>query len=316
VRSILPAVIIFIGSVLVPNKATAAPAAGLTITPAMATISLASGQTEATTQITVRNTYQTPVTVAFKAALPRSTVRSLLSDQQLNGVLHIAPAAVTIEPQQTVTQVLTLQDNPALPPGSTSVVVRAEEQRASRGGIAILPSLEVPLVLLKQAGAVSKLALEQVSVAPFNMTLPNVMTARFRNQGNTIAIPRGTISIRDPHGTDMAAGVINGDSLALVTEASARLETKLTQTGRAVWPGRYTAHLSYRVSGSDMPFASESVSFWYVAWWQLVLVLGAGVGIYYAVRRGLPWLRTRRSPKVVLTPKPAKRHRLIGRDIT
>jgi hypothetical protein len=283
----------------------------------MATLELAQNQQQTTTRIAVTNGYQTAVTVAFTVGFSHAAglAKSSLSAQQLAGIVHVQQPLVTLAPNQTVTQIITLQDSPALPPGSTPLAVTITQQPGSSQGVSVVPSLQVPLVLLKDAGATSHVTLQQVALPRAGLVIPASAAVRLKNEGNTIAIPRGSITIRDPRGRDVAAGIINESSLAVLPGNSLEISTKLVPLARAVLPGRYTAEVSYRPL-SGQPAAITHTSLWYVAWWHVVLVLAGGAALYVGTRRAVGRFRKRPTGGPSSTTPPAKKQRLIGRDIT
>lgn len=107
-----------------------------------------------------------------------------------------------------------------------------------------------------------------------NWRLPTLINLRFRNDGNVHIYPRGTITITDPLGRQVARGVINPDSGAILPETYRVYPTKLDVKSLAWLPGRYKLTIAYRREDQAVP------QIWVNSFWFINL---AGLGLLSAL---------------------------------
>jgi len=315
VRNGVLVVALFLIGLLFTEKVIAAPA-GVTVSPATVTLELQPGQTQAGTDMTVGNTYATAITLDFSVAaqpIPGSGERTLTA-KQLENIVHLQAYHLELQPGQRMVQHITVQDDKVLLPGSTPIALSLTQHSvATASQIAITPKLDIPIVLLKDKGATSSFAMAQGDWPRFAWSLPRTFKATFRNTGNTIVIPRGSIAVTDTNGRTIASGVINEGSLAVVPGGRLQTANVVHQETHRMSSGRYRMAMAYKTSGQEISTV-RNVSFFYIAWWQVIGFVGIAVGLVIACKKLWSTVRKRLHKKAA--DPPPKRIKLIGRDIT
>ncbi|NTW13690.1 MAG: hypothetical protein HGA31_01525 [Candidatus Moranbacteria bacterium] len=81
--------------------------------------------------------------------------------------------------------------------------------------------------------------------------VPDKVSVRFRNDGNTHLVPRGRIFVEDPFGRVVREGVLNADSGRMLPESQRIFSVALKPIHRALFPGTYTIGVEYRYDGND-----------------------------------------------------------------
>lgn len=290
----------FIAPLFLTPKAQAAT--GVTVTPANPTITLPKDHIEGQTTISFTNNYDRQVNLHLAVA---TAANATTADKQV-------PAAVTfdggdrliLEPGQTATKTLRLHDQENLPPGSqrTDLVIT---QDAADGNVGISPQLRLPLITVKQDGAITAISLAAIDRPGLATAMPGKLGISLKNSGNMLAIPRGFVEITNSSGQVLAKGTINTDSLALAPGQTAVFSTPLTKLGSNLLPGRYRVNVSYGLGGSN-PARVASTNLIYFAWWHIAAVVVLFAALYMATKLALK-LKTRkpkrRAPSFVLAKR-------------
>lgn len=285
-------------------------ASGLTITPATLQLKLAKGQTEKTAEFTVTNNYDRLVALSF--ALEPAASAQAAADPA--AYLHIRQNYVMLEPGQSLEQAITLTDSQKLAPGSTPVDLIVTQSNMAGGSVGVRGSIRLPVVLVKEEGAVSALALASLKTPGLSLIMPSSLTASIKNSGNVVAIPRGTVTVVAPGGQVVSSGALNTASLALGPGNQSALTTPLNKIASPRWPGVYRIHLSYGLGGGQTAKTS-SAWFVYAAWWHLVLMGVLAAAAYLFRKQLLHFVQNLQILRRAHRPPP-KRTLLIGRDIT
>lgn len=252
----------------ISSKGVSAQNTGLTITPATLTLSVPKGETDKTTTFTLSNHYPRPVTIRFafeaRTGSPSST--------NPGSYLKLAQDVVTIDANGSFTQTILFRDETSVTPGSHQADLVITQIAAQTSDVSVQPSVRMPVVLVKEDGAISSIALTKLSGSGFHLTMPESLTATISNTGNMIAIPRGFVQISTIGGSVIRKGVLNTSSFAVSPSGNVALATPLNALNAALWPGFYKTTVSYGLGGGQ---ASASVSSWfvYVAWWHLVILV-------------------------------------------
>jgi hypothetical protein len=284
-------------------------AGGVTIAPATLTLRLASGASTQTTNFTVTNNYLGPVRLHF-AFEPRANTISHLDPKSY---LSISQPDVTLAAGASLKQTVVLRDIRALGPGSRQPeLVVTQTSSGGAATIGVLPSIRMPIIVIKEDGAVSAISLGKLYAPYIGFSLPKNITTTIHNNGNMIAIPRGFITVTGPNGTLMRKGILNEASKALSPGADLALTTPLHNLGSARWPGIYKISLSYGLGGGQKTLVS-SHSMFYVAWWHVLLAAALAVIIRYLWQHTKLWQHDR---KLKAKRQASRRILLIGRDIT
>lgn len=286
---------------------SAASKGGLTLSPATITLNLAAGSTRQNADFTVTNQYDAPMTISFSFEAKEEEPGAKIKP---SGYLAVAQQSVTLAAGESSKQTITLTDNGKLGPGSQLADLLISQAGASGSNIGILPSIRMPLVIVKQDGAVSSVSLAKLSSSRFGFTIPASFDATLHNDGNVIAIPRGKIIVTAPDGSVVRQGVLNTSSSAVAPGDDITLNTPINNLEGAFWPGIYRTTLSYGLGGGQ---AAKTASGWffYVAWWHILALAIMGAAGYFGIKY-LPKIQRKHPP----AHHPPKRTLLIGRDIT
>lgn len=267
-----------------PHAHAVATSGGLTVTPATVTLSLGKNESEQRSTLTITNQYATPITLGFAFGTKKD---ALERDKQAAQLLRAALPSVTLAPSQSFAQTIIFSASDALPPGSQQVELIISQATTPGTAIGILPELRLPLITIKEEGAITNLALTTMERPAVGLALPSTIHATLQNTGNMIAIPRGVITITAPNGTVVGQGTLNTASAALSPGDSARFSTPITSLANATIPGPYNIHASYGLGGGQAA-QTANTHFFYIAWWHLTLGATLAGGTYYVVRHILP----------------------------
>lgn len=257
---------------------------GLTVTPATATLSLSKDEAEARSAITITNNYAAALALEFRfAGIQNATPQ----DKRALQALRVATPTTILQPGQTFTQTVILAATDALAPGSQQVDLILSQATTSGGAIGVLPELRLPLIIVKEAGAITRTLVTGIQHPALGLRLPSEVNATLQNTGNMITIPRGVITITAPNGTVIGKGTLNSASTALSPGANTRFRTAITPLANAFLPGPYTITITHG-QGGGAPAQTTRARFLYVAWWHIACAIIAFVAAYYALRTILP----------------------------
>lgn len=285
----------------------AAPSGGITVAPAALQLDLKEGSQQASKTFTIRNNYPATVTLRFSLETPTSRQQG---GQDVRSQITIRQQTLELAAEQEASQMLTVSDSDKLQPGSQQADLVISQQGTAATGVGILPSMRLPVTVIKYNGAVTSLGLTHVASPGFAMDIPTSVTITLKNEGNMVAIPRGTVRIVSPSGTVVGKGVLNESSKAVVPGGTLQLTTSFTSLAGSMTPGDYRIVTEYG-AGGDTASRTQTTTFIYVAWWHAALMTLIAMGGWALYRYGRQ-LRTRR----LAAKKKPKRQLLIGRDIT
>jgi len=261
----------------------AANAGGITLSPATLTLSLPKGASQQQAQFTVSNKYDVAVNLHFGFGQSVTTpgVTGSAAKQ-----LSIAPDDLLLPAKSSASPTITLSASSALPPGSQEMDLIITQETTASTNVSIVPSIRMPLILVRQDGAITSFSISADSAPHFRLKLPSTLQLTIHNTGNVVAIPHGYISISDQQGRETGKGVINTASAAIAPGGRLYTQAVLTPLHKAWTPGTYKLHISYG-AGSNSPASTATLQFFYFPAWEL-LVLGLLVaGVYCGWRIAL-----------------------------
>jgi hypothetical protein len=289
-----------------PVHTTAATPAqqGITITPATLTLSLEKGANSKTAEFSIKNSYDSPVSLRFSFAQPIATPGASEDSSALKQ-LSISATDITVPAGGTVKPAVTLKASDKLAPGSQQVELVISQVGGAGGNISIIPSVRMPLAIVKQDGAVTSLNVSGVTKPSFAFSLPGKTTLTFENTGNMTTIPRGYVSVVDPRGREISKGVLNTASAAVTPGSQLKVSTGLTALNHAWLPGVYRVQVHYGTGGGTNQKIS-SASLFYLPVWQVLLLPLLGAMAYCGRQIWLEWSRLRK-PKSDTQSRPPKR---------
>lgn len=238
-------------------------AGGISISPAVQTLSLGSGLLAANAPVSVTNNSGADLTATVRAV-------DFNGNKGLSGANFGSPApsdspyglAKWVEtgaarpvslPNNKVTslpvQVLNRAD---LAPGAhyTAVVVTVEP--ANGGGAKQLnfrQELAAVILVNKLDGANFGLQLNDLKRGPGGGPIPDTITAEFKSTGNSYVVPRGHVDVTDDKGTLVAKGIINQESTPLLPGQTHTFTVALSRTGQKPAGDRFKLTAYYRYEG-------------------------------------------------------------------
>lgn len=300
---------------LVTAAAYAAPATtqgGVRITPAAIRLELAKGASEVRTTITLTNTYTAAVSLQFHLNNSSQNVPSNVNPSTL---IMLDNDTVTIPANSSAAQTLTLRDSDKLSPGSQVLELVVTQQSAGGQGVGVQPAVRLPVTIIKTDGAVTSLGPMSITGPSFAMQMPATVHATVKNTGNMMAIPRGSVTIRDPRGKEVGHGVINVASAAIVPGKSLTMPVSITTTGSAVLPGSYQIQATYGLGGDSTERTSQA-NYTFIGWQHVAAVVVAAcatIAIIRILRTIRSYIKLRRRHEQAKAP-PTKKRILIGRN--
>lgn len=314
--------ILFVLWPLSVSAATATPASGITVAPALLTAQIGSKQTQTSVTIGVRNNFEVPVTVSAELngfdVRNNALVPTVNAEKTLAGVVSLSPAEIVIEPGTSKNITIVVKDTPNLAPGghylSILLTETAVNGRVSTSQLALKPAVSATLYVIKEDGAVRNLQARSLHLQHSLFSLPKKADVTFFNTGNVAVIPRGIMRLGavTPAAVAISQGVINQQSAPLYPQASITLQAQLPAGSATFLPGRYQAGLEYRYDGQESS-QQLSTNFWYVpklfVFTVLLLVTAVSIGLWPANQRRIRrwWQRIRRpKAKAYIVPDPAK----------
>lgn len=263
-----------------PASVQAATSAGIAITPAQLTLRLPTGMSSVVASFSLTNQYNTPVSIHLAI---QSSDANVASAHSVTANLTLSQADITLNAGQTVTEAVTLTDSSNLPPGSQIANLLVAQATPASSRVTIGGALQLPVVTIKEAGAVARLGGARLRVPGFGWSLPTTVTTSLRNTGNVLTLPRGFVTITAPNGRLMSKGVLDDAASAISPGSSTVIAAKLAAIHTARWPGVYTVTLTYGLGGgqSGAVLIRHVV---YIAWWHVLVGVPAVIGLWYAVR--------------------------------
>lgn len=255
---------------------------GITVSPAFQEITLGQEDARADFSVSVTNTMEEAVTL-------RITVFDFGSLDESGGVAFLGASndlekkyalaswirpekdVFMIEPNETKQILVTIENREALSPGGhygaltfkTEYSVVGDRQE---GNTLSVNQLFSTLVFVKKVGGeIYDLKLSGQEYKGGLMKFQDTVRLRFRNNGNTHAVPRGMAVVSDSFGRKVAKGIINQESGLILPETFRVYPVHLNPLAMSFIPGRYTMEIAYRYDGKD-DFATTTFFFYHIPW--------------------------------------------------
>jgi hypothetical protein len=255
-----------------------AAANGVTVTPATVTLTLVPDSQQQSAEFSLTNNYDAPITLRF-AFEPRLDATSTQNPVQQ---LSVSKPELVLAPKETIKQVITVHDNSQLGPGSQLADLVISQLSTPGANITVQPGIRMPVVVVKQDGAIASLALTNTTAPRVSLSMPDTLGVTIHNKGNVVSIPRGVITVSGPGG-EAKQGVLNTSSQAVAPGENVTLRTPLTELGGTQLPGFYHVTVSYGLGGDQKPVSASS-TFFYIAWWHIALLVLTAVAARYFMR--------------------------------
>jgi hypothetical protein len=305
---------------LLPGKVSAA--GGITVSPAVLNVSLTKAQPEQDVAITVKNDFSVPVQLIanlYAVDQQRSLVLPLKNTpSDLSKLSSVTPSIIDIEAGKSINLQLHIKDGPSLAPGGHYAALVIKQVASDQANIPLEPAVSIGLFVIKEGGAVRKLAVETPELSGIALHMPSFIDLRFSNKGNVQVVPRAGVSITGRQALDLyLKGVVNADSVPVVPKNDITLRSALITTKKAYFPGRYTVAIEYRYDGQSTP-QLVTQHFWYIPLWSvliLLLLIAGGFGLYRwrATFSRFKWVKNRKKRRIESKKTASKATKIGGK---
>ncbi len=264
-----PVLLIVISLIFIPkhSSAQAMQPKGITVSPAFQQVVLSAGEAQKNVHFSITNNkpQEQSLKITFSdfntlnetggLFFVGSSPTDLQKKYGLTKWISITPSVVTVRPGQTLSMDAVVQNLPSLSSGghygSLNITDANPELESASNNVALHPVASTLIFLTKSGGDTHKLNLQSVSYSKNFFKLPNSVSLRFHNSGNTHLIPRGSVTITAPSGKVIKRGIINEESGLILPETYRRFGVPLYDTSGKSLSGNYTLTVSYRFDGYD-----------------------------------------------------------------
>ena len=187
---------------------------------------------------------------------------------------------VTVFPQGKEVLNLTINNRESLSAGGHygAVLFRIEKEGGEitdeNSNVSISKTLTALVFVRKIGGEITDFNFVESTTRKDMLGIPDKLSLRFRNSGNTHVTPRGRTEVRDMFGRVVRKGILNEESSRVLPESYRVYPTAFLTLSKAFLPGYYTVAAQYRYDGQD-EFTSFSEQKFFA--WGLSILWGAGV---------------------------------------
>jgi hypothetical protein len=301
------------------NPASSPTPSGITLSPAVVQTAVQADETEHKLEFKVTNNKKIEQTINITTAdfntldesgglvFVGTNPSKLQKKYGLATWITLPQSAITLKPKETsvVTAIVVNQDSLASGGHYGALLLGLDDNSGNTKGnnkVALHPIASSLLFINKIGGDTHKLKLTDVYSSHNIFNLPSTVTLRFYNDGNTHLIPRGTVSVTDPHGKLISKGVINEDSAIILPETYRRYSIPLNNISTATIPGKYKTTVDFRFDGIDQFRTYQTSRFLLISTLVLfviviVVIIGLITVLFYSknrkIRFGLSWFSKR-----------------------
>jgi len=264
-------------SQIVGASSTSKTPVGITLSPAVVQASISSTESEHRVDFKITNNTSAIQTLGISTAdfntlgeteglvFMGANPTQLEKKYGLATWMTLPQTSITLTPKQTSTISAVITNSDTLEPGGHygALMLAIDEggSSTSPNKVAVHPIASSLLFVNKIGGDSHKLRLTNIYSSHNIFSLPNSVTLRFYNDGNTHLIPRGTVEIADPRGKLVSKGVINEDSNLILPETYRRFSVPLNKVGSSIVPGKYKITTNFRFDGYDQFRGYQSSQF-------------------------------------------------------
>lgn len=194
---------------------------------------------------------------------------------------------------------VTIENRGSLGPGGhygalTFKIIDDERDGGPGGTIAVSQVFTTLVFVKKLGGEIYGMELASQEYGGNLLSWGETLRLRFQNSGNVHLVPRGTVTVTDLLGRQVAKGIINEESALILPETWRIYPVRLRSLVPHFIPGRYTFDISYRYDGQEN-FATTTLTADFIPPAAMVFVL-VPVALFgwYAIRQRR---QKRRMPK-------------------
>jgi hypothetical protein len=190
--------------------------------------------------------------------------------------LSLPVEEILVAPESKTKITLTVTNSGKLAPGGHYGAVLFENSSLNTtpdsSRIAVEQVFSALIYMRKVGGEMFALELNEIVYAKSKIKLPENVSLRFTNTGNTHVVPRGSIRITDPIGRTIQKTTLNQESSLVLPGSSRRFEETFVPLATPWIPGHYTALSEYRYDGKDT-YEKMTESYWYFPPMSMIVLL-------------------------------------------
>lgn len=237
---------------------------GLVVSPALVQLGLSKGQSSTSFTTEVTNDSSASVTIAVRVddftALDTSGTPQFLNNvarsASPHGLAHWMVPDInqfSLRPEQSKTVSITVADVSSLAPGghygAVIFAIVPQAGGSQQNVISANASVSTLVFLTTNNPGTMAISLARPSISSLAFGLPIAVDVVFSNTGDVQTTPRGTVSLLDRNGTEVAQGIINTDSGLILPSTKRLYHVQLVSANRASWPGMYQVRVRYHYDG-------------------------------------------------------------------
>ena len=276
-------------------------ASGITVSPALATITIGADTTSGTATVTIKNNFSAVVNLnaAIKSVDQDNgiLVPSGELDAELQKLITLSIQDFTLQPNESKDVVITVKNTASLRPGGTYASLVVRQISGSDNTIGLQTAVGAGIFVIKEDGAVRELQAQNIAVNRFVLQSPSSVSLMFKNTGNVHIVPRGQIVVVNANNeTFYRKGVINQESFTLLPGKSLRFEIPLQKLKQTFLPSRQKVVIQYRYDGSEQ-ITSISKTIVVVPFYIFIILAALIIVVGYGVKTKKIRLRIRRVKK-------------------
>lgn len=258
-----------------PQDQPLTKAGDITISPTVQDITINSGLVEARTKLTLTNHTNRDLTASieptdFDASGQSGAIAwdnpTEAGNSNKYGLVKwlVLPGGNTVflPKGQTVNVPVHIENRDDLAPGGhyAGLIVRPGTVTDAVGNRVNFKQELISLLFVKKLGG-AKFGLQLSSIESSSKhDIPTEVSLKFRSTGNVYVVPRGYVTVTDPHGKIVSKGTINSDSNMILPETSRKQITLMQPMADPSAKGKFKITAYYRYDGQPQ-FDSQSVYF-------------------------------------------------------
>lgn len=262
------------------------PKAGITVAPAVVNLNVTQVDNNPVSWVGVRNNYSVPVKFIAELKGVDQAQGTLTPNKnlpvELADNLIVSPNSFTLEPGKSINIQITMRNGKKASPGGSyaALVLRSNE---SNTGIGVKSAVSVAIFIINENGIRADLGIESLKINRFLWGMPRSAVVDFKNNGNVLVVPRGSIVVSDSlEKTAYTKAVVNERSLPVLPGNFLKLNANFIKNSQFLFPGFKKVIVVYRFDGSDKQQAYMQ-KFLYIPQWLIFLTMSIPIVIIYLI---------------------------------
>lgn len=292
---------------------------GITVTPAIVTISIGAADTQKSETINIHNGFSSSVSLALSLASVDQAngilVPSGSLDEHLAKVLFVSDQTMTLAAGESKQVTITAVNGPDLKPGGSYATLVVKQLEQSKNTVGLQSAVSTGIFLIKEDGAIRSLTLDSVKISRILFEQPKTVTLQFTNNGNVQIVPRGQVVVASSNLQQIyKRGIINQESIMILPDKSLRINVPLITTANSWIPTKHQLIVQYRYDGSE-EIKTYKQSFLYIPFYVFILLILLIIMAYYGVKN-VRKRKKRPIPSIVKSQPMPPTKRIIVHDKT